>query len=397
MDIIGGAAFHVLLDGRSERIGDFWFLPGTLQASWFASCEGTLPPTSEKVLVKLSEAMFQAVARQSRTLRILQAEVIQGLQGPIIDTTSGRAVVAGAAPTRQDTVLEISEVFCGGFNGWSQGVQVLRSFGYDCCVKWLLDTDETCYEGTRQLHPAVHKAYTQADLEQASQGDAPVFVCASLEHVWWAQGPALTSPQILCASPPCQPWSQGGTGSGLESQDGQLVLHLLGQLAFLQVPIVLIEQVPAFRSHPHFPAVREAWIEAGYQERWFGTMDLVECAPVSRNRFLLLLVRDDVPSPNLVFEKPVLPPRPTLGSFDCLPDQQPLGMLEACRLSPEVLQMYMDPWFMPPSRHPQGRQQTPRGLRLRGLGDRAPTFLAQYHFQHELSPRVLERLVRGPV
>ena len=385
-----GAAFHVRLDGRASSFGDLWFVSGVLQADWFEGSPEAMRQEPHSVVVKVSEAMYQAVVRHSPTLRILQASVLSGPNGPVIDTTTGRAVLAGAVALRQDATLEVAEIFCGGFNGWSQGVQILRSFGYSCSVKWLLDTDESCYEGTRQHHPSLHKVYNHFDLSDASADTAPAFICASLEHVWWAQGPAITGPSLLCASPPCQPWSTGGTGSGLEALDGQLMLHLFGQLSFLQVPVVLLEQVPGFKTHAHFSVVQQAWEDAGYSERWSQTIDLLEVAPVARKRLLLLLVRQDVQTPPLLAEWPVLPLRPTLGSFDCLPEH-PFGLLQASQLPPEVLQVYLDPWYMPPSRHPQGRPQNPKGFRFRGLGDRAPTFLAQYHFQHELSPQVLER------
>ena len=388
--ISGGAAFHVLLDGRASCSGAAWFLSGSLLGCWFECSADSTAGQAKRVVVKVSEAMYQAVARHSATLRILQADISEGSSGPVIDTTSGRAVLAGARPTRQDTTLEVVEVFCGGFNGWSQGVSVLRTFGYSLCIKWMLDTDIHCFEGTRQHHPDVHKVFDQQELLQHSEGPDAVFLCASLEHVWWAQGPAITCPDIACVSPPCQPWSTGGSGSGLECPDGRLMLHLFAQLAVLQIPVVVLEQVPGFPAHRHFQAVRKAWVDAGYQEHWSKTLDLLEVAPVARRRFLMVLVRTGIQVPSLSDDWPVLPYRPTLGSFDCLLHLPP-ALQQACVLSEETMQIYMDPWYMPPSRHPAGRPQNPAGYRLRGPSDRAPTFLAQYHYQHELSPNVLER------
>ena len=390
ISVESGASFHVMLDGRAVPAGAHWFVSGHLQAGWFASEPTRALEVSTKVAVKVSEAMYQAVVRGTQALRILQADVSFGSFGPVIDTTSGKAVLAGARPVRQDTTLEVAELFCGGFNGWSQGVRVLSTFGYSLAVKWLLDTAEECYEGTRQQHPDLQKVFSQQELCQHCEGQEPVFVCANIENAWWVQGPAVTRPHIVCASPPCQPWSGGGSGSGLESPDGRVMLHLFAQAAFLEVPVIVLEQVPGFPLHPHFPVVRKAWTEAGYHEQWSSTVDLLEVAPVARKRFLLVLTRKEVQPPLLTAEWPVLPYRPTLGSFDVLL-QLPKDLEKDCLLSEETLAVYMDPWFMPPSRHPQGRPQEPQGYRLRGLADRAPTFLAQYHFQHELSHQTLER------
>ena len=151
--------------------------------------------------------------------------------------------------------------------------------------------------------------------------------------------------------------------------------------------MVLLEQVPGFKTHPHFFVVQQAWSEAGYTVQWEQCIDLVEVAPVFRKRLLMLLARSDVPLRPLHAEWPTLPFRPTLGSFNCLPEHPP-SLLRASLLPHDVLQVYLDPWYMPPSRHPQGRPQVFKGFRLRGLSDRAPTFLAQYHFQHELSQRL---------
>ena len=385
-----GNAFHVALDGRANWHEGRWLLSGFLLASWFENSQTEPSLEKQAVVVALSETIYQAVARTSSVLRILQAQVSSDSAVPIIDTCRGLSVVAGTSVLQSSEVVEIAEVFCGGFNGWSQGIHVLRSFGYHGRVKWLLDTAQDCFLGTRQVNPGATCVYEQGSLLEEWTKDSPVFLCTSLEHVWWLQGPALTHPAIVCASPPCQPWSTGGVGSGLESPDGMLFLHLIGQLAFLQPPLVLLEQVPGFRQHKHYETVKLAWTEAGYQVAWMGMSDLLECAPVCRKRFLIVLKRSDLEAPKVSADSPVLPPRPTLGSFDCLLDL-PLDMLRDCQLSDEVMQLYLDPWFMPPRLHAAARPQDPKSFRFRGPSDRAACFVAQYHYQHELPQGALER------
>ncbi|CAE7660264.1 mspIM [Symbiodinium sp. KB8] len=385
-----GGAFHVALDGRANWHEGRWLIPGFLLSSWYEGSQPVLPAEKTSVLVAVSEVIYQAIAKHSPVLRILQAQVSADSATPVIDTCRGLSVVAGPSVLQNSEVVEIAEVFCGGFNGWSQGVHVLRSFGYQGRVKWLLDTAQECFLGTRQVNPGATCIYEQATLLEEWTKDSPTFICASLEHVWWLQGPALTQPSILCASPPCQPWSSGGMGTGLESPDGLLFLHLIGQIAFLQPPVVLIEQVPGFRQHKHFDTVQHAWTDAGYTVAWMGMSDLLECAPVTRKRFLVVLQRADLEAPAVAADTPVLPPRPTLGSFDCLLDL-PLDMLKACQLSEETLQLYLDPWFLPTRLHAAGRPQNPKSFRLRGPSDRAACFVAQYHFQHELPQGALER------
>eukprot|EP00439_Symbiodinium_sp_Y106_P041245 s380_g5.t1 len=389
LPVSSGQAFHVALDGRANFHSGRWLVPGHLMADWMGERPSPNAP-GQRVLVAVSEAIYQSVVVHSSTIRVLQARVLSGSELPIIDTCSGLALVAGAVLLQRTEVIEVAELFCGGFNGWSQGLRILRTFGYDCRMKWLLDTAEECFEGSRQVNPGLRKVYTQEQLLEQCFDTDPCFVCASLEHTWWAQGMAITQPQVACVSAPCQPWSVGGQGSGLEDAEGRLLLHLFGQLSALQTPVVVMEQVPGFRHHPHYDQVCQAWQDAGYVEAWSGILDLIEIAPVTRKRFLLVLVRQGLEFPKLVLEWPILPRRPTIGSHDCIL-RLPYTMHADCVVPDQVLAIYLDPWFMPPSRHPQQRQQSPQSFRLRGPSDRAACFVAQYHFQHELSERTLER------
>ena len=385
-----GQVFHVALDGRASFQVGRWLLSGHLLASWIQgqSWEG---PRGPKVVVAVSEAVYTSVAKHSGILRILKATLVEGQEFPVIDTCSGLSVVAGASLLQRSETIEIAELFCGGFNGWSQGVQVMRSFGYHCRTKWLLDTAPECYEGSRQINPGLQPVFDQQQLLQSCSSQDPAFLCANLEDLWWLQGLAITRPQVVCISAPCQPWSVGGLGSGLDSEDGRLMLHAFGQMAFLQPPVLVLEQVPGFRKHPHFEQVQLAWTQAGYREAWSGILDMIDVAPSSRKRFLLVLVRCDLEdAPRLQLEWPVLPRRPSLGAFDCIL-RLPPGMHAACLLDEDMLAKYLDPWFLPSPQHNQHHKQSPRAFRFRGLADRASCFVAQYHFQHELSDRMLER------
>ena len=385
-----GKAFHVTLDGRASFQANRWLLSGRLIAGWF---QGNSWESSEgpKVIIAVTETVYSSVAAHSSVLRILQANLDQGETLPVIDTCTGLSVVAGVSLLQRSETIEIAELFCGGFNGWSQGVKVLRSFGYQCRTKWLLDTAPECFEGSRQVNPSLRAIYDQEQLLKHCGSEDPGFLCANLESLWWLQALAITGPQVVCISPPCQPWSVGGLGSGLDSEDGRLMLHVFGQMAFLQPPVILLEQVPGFRTHAHSEQVQQAWLEAGYREAWSGILDMVDVAPTSRKRFLLVLLRTDLEaSSRLHYEWPVLPHRPTLGNHDCVLSL-PSDMHRDCLLDESTLAKYLDPWFLPPPQHGQPHKQSPKAFRFRGLTDRASCFVAQYHYQHELSDRMLER------
>ena len=141
LPVSSGQAFHVALDGRANFHSGRWLVPGHLMADWMGERPSPTAP-GQRVLVAVSEAIYQSVVVHSSTIRVLQARVLSGSELPIIDTCSGLALVAGAVLLQRTEVIEVAELFCGGFNGWSQGLRILRTFGYDCRMKWLLDTAE---------------------------------------------------------------------------------------------------------------------------------------------------------------------------------------------------------------------------------------------------------------
>ena len=104
---------------------------------------------------------------------------------------------------------------------------------------------------------------------------------------------------------------------------------------------------------------------------------------------MMMLKRADVCLKPHVFEWPVLPRRPNLGSFDCIVTA-PHAVLEACSLGRELLAKYLDPWYLPPSQH-GSTGPSPQAYRLKTDTDRAPCFMAQYHYQHELPEAMLSR------
>lgn len=111
-------AFHVQLDGRQTRSGDDHLLSGCLLGSWLEnSPEVVLPEQPQTVVVRLSHAVFLAVAQQASTLRILHARLMDAGHEAVIDTCDGVAVVAGDAVLRADEVVEVAELFSGGFCG----------------------------------------------------------------------------------------------------------------------------------------------------------------------------------------------------------------------------------------------------------------------------------------
>ena len=107
---------------------------------------------------------------------------------------------------------------------------------------------------------------------------------------------------LITASPPCQAWTHGGKRKGLLDDNGLQLLNLLAVLRVSQTPWVALENVDGLRTHAHWPMIAQAIIFAGYRFVWEGISDLAQVLPMTRKRYLALLVRDDLPYSQLRME-----------------------------------------------------------------------------------------------
>ena len=229
----------------------------------------------------------------------------------------------------------------------------------------------------------------------AAQDQPHFHICADINQQWWLGAFSSTAIQIACVSAPCQSWSRAGNETGLDSEDGMLILRVIDILGALQTPWVLFEQVANFAKHPHSGFIMSAWDEAGYQVLWGATLDLADVLPGRRNRFLMVLSHRRTSTPkafavgawhtqrrlNLGLAKVLVPLPPSLKAAN-KPDA-------------DTLAMYMDPFYIPSPSRPGLRPQRPVDFRLRKATDVAGTFMAQYEHQHQLLRSMPARGIMG--
>eukprot|EP00438_Fugacium_kawagutii_P015362 Skav226112 [mRNA] locus=scaffold702:224569:228730:- [translate_table: standard] len=101
---------------------------------------------------------------------------------------------------------------------------------------------------------------------------------------------ALSNPEAILASPPCQPWSSAGHGLGLSSDDGQAMSALLGWAGLIGVSLVVVENVPGLRKHSDYPTIIKEAKSDGMEPV---LADVYQCAPVlpvKRERWLAAFV-----------------------------------------------------------------------------------------------------------
>ena len=382
--------FHVHLDGRSVFQQDSVLVSGYLLRSWSPVETQDVVQSSDKVLVRLSLTDWFAVGKHTSNLRILNCPLVGDNAPPVLDTTLGTAVVATGVALRKDECIQVAELFSGGFLGWSQGVSVLRHHDVPVRLRWAIDSNPICGRSFAAQHDVANIVSISDAIEPMSHSQSPVFLNASIQDDWWLIWPARQPVDVWCCSPPCQPWSTAGSQQGLHDQDGKLLLRLLSLVQVFQPQAVCIEEVVGFRKHAHFPFLKQCWEEIGYEATWHQNVDLVDFAPQTRNRCLIILSRRDKAGdfPKLQ-GRPVMPKRPTLGSFDCLLQLCP-ELQQACYLEPSVLAKYLDPYYCPPSKFARSSSDLVAHRIVTAQG-RVSTIMAQYHRQHELPESSLAR------
>ncbi|CAE7241088.1 unnamed protein product [Symbiodinium sp. CCMP2456] len=310
----------------------------------------------------------------------------------ILDSTQGPAFLAGDVALRTDSVVQLAEIFSGGFAGWTQAAWSLQDAGVALRTSWLLDIEDDYQAPLETLLPSLQTVQTVEELEDLSDTTEPVFLLANFEHFWWHRVWATLPPDMVVCSPPCQPWSAAGAQSGLDSPDGRLILQLIAILRVVRVPVVCLEEVPGFPLHKDFQEIHKAWTEAGYVCILREELQLAEVAPTWRKRYMMVFVHTQrLPQAcqMLPFQAWVPHPRPSLSGMKAYFHILPADIVRPCQVNKEVLDVYMDPWYLPPwGRHDHDAVCK---YRLCAPTQQARTFMASYHRQHQLPQGMLER------
>ena len=345
-----------------------------------------------KALLRMSPANWATLGAHCDTVRALWTQVNASDDVIILDSTHGPAFLAGDVALRADSVVQLAEVFCGGFAGWTQAAWSLQDAGAALHTSWLLDIEDELQATLEALIPSLQTVQTASELEALADTTDTVLLLANVEHVWWHQVWASLPPDMLVCSPPCQPWSSAGAQSGLDSPDGRLILHMIAVLQVVRVPVVCLEEVPGFVHHRDFQQILQAWEEAGYVCILREELQLAEVAPTWRKRCMMVFAhaqRMPHACRALQFQPWVPHPRPSLHGMRAYFHILPADIVRTCHVSDEALEMYMDPWYLPPG----GRQDKDAVCRFRLCAptQQARAFMAAYHRQHNLPPGMLER------
>ena len=344
---------------------------------------------ADAVALKLRTSDWVAVRGSCCPLKAIQARLCDEAPYPVLDLTGPDAVLITAVCVAGGEQLQIAEVFCGGFSGFSQAASILHAARLPAHIAWKLDWDPLVQPYLRAQCPDLMVVASRDALDMVQPEDA-VLLQANAADTWWMSMFSRRPTNAIALSAPCPPWSGAGRSRGLHTAEGRLMIRLADVCGCLGIPVVIIEQVASFQRHEHFPTVLQAWKEAGYTWRFQQTLDLLDLLPCSRSRFIAVLVHASVLEVgSLPLEAWCSQKRTTLGKAEAIMPL-PREILHSLLLSGPVMDMYLDPALLP---NPRGRAQVqaPAQYRIRGGGGFASCFMARYTQQHELPWELLSQ------
>ena len=165
-------------------------------------------------------------------------------------------------------------------------------------------------------------------------------------------GPALaTTPRLITASPPCQPWTTAGRQGGYHDPRAVPMVLLPVFASWTGADAVCIEQVPALQSHDggaSWTLWKHLWAAAGYRTHTalFEAHDLL---PITRRRLMVWAWRtsggdlDARLAEAILRSRAILPNRCPFARFFLW-----LGSADPeLRLTPAILGMYAHPDLLP--------------------------------------------------
>ena len=344
------------------------------------------PP--QRVVLKVRNSDWQAVRHCDGKLKAIQATFLNESPFPLLDVSGPESVLISTLRLDQGELIQVAEVFSGGFAGWKQAITVLYKTSVPIHTAWTLDWDPKVTKYLQTQDPSLKVVKNIDDFEELGPDDQ-FHLQADAFDLWWLRAYARRPATIITVSAPCPSWSAAAGARGLQTREGNLLLQLAGICGAIEAPLVLLEQVGNFSRHSDFQLVSEAWERAGYVRRWYNTLDLQDFLPVSRARYLAVLQHRRCESSLLQIpgEAWTCTKRMNLAEADAiLPHPQPLH--KSLILSQDLLDKYLDPCLIPSSRS-RGRSQHPASFRIRQSDGVATCFMARYGSQHLLPQELL--------
>ena len=193
----------------------------------------------------------------------------------------------------QGVAVTYLNLFSGAFAGWERATTWLQKRGYSQTFRsisvdfepqvmqvWSLQTDSKIWERP------IHYDFSTQDVSFG------ILTCVSDPTILNAWRSAYNG--IFTCSPPCQSWSKGGKGSGLESMNGLGFIKAINTVGKARPIAVAVECSDLLPMHPHFSIVKACFAFIGYKLAFSTIIKLEDIAPMTRTRWIAVWHRADV-------------------------------------------------------------------------------------------------------
>ena len=283
--------------------------------------------------------------------------------------------------------IAMVHLFSGAFNGWFQAERFAHFHMKLPECEWSLSVDEdslVCEMASK--NQSTDRITNTRALPEFWPKHCAV-IQSRVEEPQWMKFVQSPTNLIWSVSFPCQPFSRGGSGSGLQSKDGQSLFHVLASARAMQPIAIILENVDTFPTHVHAPIVLRYCIWAGYRLLWSSVNDMADMAPHHRSRWLGVLIRQDLvkSAADITTKLPSLHAVPWNHSMFSFP--LPESMKSQLLLSKDLIQTYGNWNLLPKGMGKNGPSRDHHFVlqsRIPSSQDKLGTLVARYTQQHLL-------------
>jgi site-specific DNA-cytosine methylase len=269
---------------------------------------------------------------------------------------------------------------CAGIGGFRQG---LNAAGFS--VKKAVECDPVC----ARIYADNYKcALVSPDgkLMYIPDGhhDSYIYVATVQNTAWWHSASRVPH-DATSAGPPCQPFAKSGHARGLNDERAFVSLEIAVNMFYFGPSYGLLESVSTFKQHEHAAIIMEVYAHAGFSRVFDQIAELATVAAVRRERWLCLLLADDLPtdadSVSMLHTKwPTHWPVINIHTAHALDYDLSQQSLDFTTWTDGERDKYFDPALMP----------HPNTSRVVSTSGKAFTFMASYGDAVNLPPALLE-------
>ena len=252
-------------------------------------------------------------------------------------TTDSRACIL--LPTREDAIVGVAEIFCGGINGWSRACRQLPAYPVirvDHCGMSIANT---------LLNDPAEILYN----EHHNQSHFSVFWGEAID-LRWTDALHHSNIEVLCASPPSHAWNATNAKNGFQDTVNTVAWWELAVIARLtQRRVVAVEATLAFGSHGDAATFESVMKWAGYQIAWKGRVDTKLEVPTDRPKYFMVFWNSaDQPSASTPFRMLRLGPYGPIPCEDCIWKPMRPDMFQATEVKKEMMAKVTSRELLPP-------------------------------------------------